>query len=443
MRRAGAGEWAKCKGWTRCCRGRIAFAGGRGYRVEMPAVTIGFVWGAFFGTVVLMLAGALAAFAQSHHRVALSAALTALLSALFIASYLAGLPVADRDLERRLVAHVGLVCAVLLQLMLMLDLGLLRERDTRRRILAGVAVLVVLTAGGSWLLEATDALLLGSCVSFGLAVAALLTAIRSVWRGDRLAWNVLWGVLLLPVCVAGVSWIALDPAGVPWIVHAVSALAGMAFLAGVGAMLWMRYSYLIELRDVQAQGPRYDPITRMPSSLATGYLLGQAFARQRHTPARPLVLIAVSIGNLYALENLHGRGALNHALFVCATRLRRSVPAEMEIGRLFDDGFLLISRNAGQMERLVRMGRRLADRLSAPITVRTDAAFNGADQARAEWAAQVGVGLLAATAQGQAGTALAMVRDMSRTAWTYGSRVAWHDDASGAIAEVPALEPVR
>ena len=44
--------------------------------------------------------------------------------------------------------------------------------------------------------------------------------------------------------------------------------------------------------------------------------------------------------NLYALEQLHGRAAFNHALFVCAGRLRRVVPQNVEMGRLGEDGFL-------------------------------------------------------------------------------------------------------
>ena len=124
-----------------------------------------------------------------------------------------------------------------------------------------------------------------------------------------------------------------------------SATAGMAYLIGIGVMMWQRYSYLIELREVLAQGPRYDPITRMQSTGATGHMIAQAFGRQHQTPTRQVTLIGVSIGNLYALERLHGRASLNHALFVCASRLRRCVPADIEMGRLFDDGFLLISRS--------------------------------------------------------------------------------------------------
>ncbi len=413
----------------------------------MHAVAIGFVWGAFFGTVALMLVGALAAFAQSHHRVALAAALTALLSALFLGSYLGGLPVADPALEVRLVAHVGLFSAIMLQLMLLVDLGVLRERETRHRILASVIAVAVLTVGVSWLGTPRQALALGSSVSFGFAVAALLTAIRGAWRGDRLAWAAVSGTVLLPVCVGGVSWIALDPQGVPWQVHAASALGGMTFLTGIGLMLWLRYSYLIELREAQAQGPRYDPITRMQSTAATGQMVGQAFLRQKHAPTRPVVLIAISISNLYALENLHGRAALNHALFVSASRLRRCVPADMEMGRLFEDGFLLVSRNTGDLERIVKVGRELAMRLSRPVMLRisADAGAAAGEEAEghAEWAAQVGVGLLATTADAQPAAALAKARSMSRTAWSFASRVAWHDQASDTIAELPVLESSR
>jgi GGDEF domain-containing protein len=403
----------------------------------MHSVAI-FFWGAFFATVALMLVGALAAFARSHHRVALAAALTAILSAVFIGVHLVGLPLADRGTELRLVAHVGLVSAAMLQLMLMVDLGLLRDRESGRRLVAAVIAVVVLTIAISWMLTPSQAMLAGSSVSFAVAVAALVTAANGVWRGDRNAWPVLWGTLLLPACVAGVSWIALDPQAVPWRVHAVSALAGSAFLAGVGAMLWSRYSYLIELREVLSQGPRYDPITRMRTHAATAQMLVQTFMRQQAS-TRPVVLIAVSIGNLYALENLHGRAALNHALFVCASRVRRCVPAGTEVGRLFDDSFLLVSRDARHLDQLMKVGRRLAEHLSRPVNLHTSSDTDQAG-AKTQWAAQVGVGLLATTAQAQPSVVVGKVRDMARTAWSFASHVAWLDQASETIAELPALD---
>lgn len=399
-----------------------------------------FFWGAFFGTVLLMLVGALAAFVQSHHRVALAAALSALVSGLFVVSYLGWLPVRDPDGEARLLAHIGIFSATMLGLMLLVELGLLRDRGGRRRVLAAMLATAAAAVAGSWMVQPRAALVLSSAMALAVAVTGLLFGIRSAQRGDRLAWVAVFSVASMLLSLGGVVWIALDRRGVPWPVHAASALAGMAYLAGIGAMLWQRYSYLIELREVRSQGPRYDPITRMQSSAATGLMVTQAFQRQAQHPTRPVLLIAVSIGNLYALENLHGRAALNHALFVCASRLRRCVPGDMEVGRLFDDAFLLVSRDARELERLVKLGRLLARRLSQPLTLAVGDGHSQAQEPRTEWAAQIGVGVMATTVHAQPSAAIAKVRDMSRTAWSFASRVAWHDQASDMIAELPACD---
>ena len=58
----------------------------------MDSVAIAF-WGAFFGTVALMLAASLFAFFRSLHRVALTASLSAVVSALFVIAYLGWLPI--------------------------------------------------------------------------------------------------------------------------------------------------------------------------------------------------------------------------------------------------------------------------------------------------------------------------------------------------------------
>ena len=146
-------------------------------------------------------------------------------------------------------------------------------------------------------------------------------------------------------------------------------------------------------------------------------MVAQAFLRQPRHPARPVVLIAVSIGNLYALEKLHGRAALNHALFVCASRLRRCVPADMEMGRLFDDGFLLVARNATDLDRLSSWAGELA---AAAVAAR-DAAHPARVKRRRPrppgpprsvwdcWPPR---------ADAKPPQSVAMVRDMSRTAWS-------------------------
>lgn len=403
----------------------------------MHPLAIGF-WGAFFGAVGLMLLGAAAAFAQAHRRVALSAALAAVVSALFVVTCLGWLPIDDPVLEARLAAHIGIFTALVLWVMLMLDLGMLRERRARRRRLLVAGLAAVAAASVIWWLTPREGVVYGTVVAFAAGLGALPLAVFSARRGDRIAW---FGVLAIASMLLGLMggiWIVLERHAVPWQAHASAALAGIAYVISVGVMLWQRYSFLIELREVRAQGPRYDPITRMQSNAATGQMLAQAFGRQHQ--ARPVVLIAVSIGNLYALENLHGRAALNHALFICAGRLRRCVPAGMDMGRLFDDGFLLVSRNARDLEGFYRLGHLLAKRLSRPLNLATVADGDPGLQEASPWVAQVGVGVLATIAQANPAAVVGKVRDMSRTAWTFPNRVAWHDQSSGRITEVPDLD---
>lgn len=406
----------------------------------MHAVAIGF-WGAFFATVALMLAGAVAAFARSHHRVALSAGFTALLSALFVIGYLGWFAVPDTALEARLLAHVALVSAALLGLMLLAELGVLRVAAVARRVRGGMLAIALATLAAGWLGSPRTALMLSSLVAFGIGLGGLAFAVRSVRRGDRLAWNAVFGVAFMLVAIAGLTWIALDRGGAPWPAHVASALAGMAYLTNIGVMLWRRYSYLIELREVLAHGPRYDPVTRMQSAAATGHVVSLAFLHQQQHPARPLILIAVCIGNLGALEREHGRAALNHALFVCAGRLRRCVPADIEMARLFDDSFLLVARDAGDRERMFELGRCVAERLSKPVTLSTSAQAADPEASQTRWAARVGVGILLAMSQANPSLAVATVSEMSRIALAYRSRVAWYDEATSSIHELPASAP--
>jgi GGDEF domain-containing protein len=406
----------------------------------MDAVAIGF-WGAFFGSVALMLAGSLAAFARSLQRVALTAAMSAVVSALFAVAYLGWLPIADPAAQARLLAHVAAISAVVLGQMLLAMLGLMRDRSRARRIRAGLLALAGVVLSVGWTLEAEQSLALSSMMAFAVGAAMLAACVRSAQRGDRLAWVAVSGVSFMLVAVSGLSWIALHRDSVSWPVHAVSAVAGMAYLAAMATALWTRYSYLIELHAAVAHGPSYDPVTRMRSHAETGQMVGLAFYKQHEDVTRAMGVIVVSVGNLYTLENLHGRSALNHALFVCASRLRRCVPAEVEIGRLGDDGFLLLVRRSADMQRLLQLGRLVADRLSRPVVLSESAAPADLEAGRAEWSAQVGVGVLATTAQVRPSAAVAMSRAMSRTAWSYDSRVAWHDQASGQIAEVPDVEP--
>lgn len=403
----------------------------------MDTLVAGF-WGAFFGTVVLMLAGSLAAFARSLQRVALMAGLSALISALFVVAYLGWLPTPSQEAEARLLSHVAIAAAVTLALMLLSLLGYLKQRATARR-----AYTLLLGAGGSvvvvgWALDAHRALALGSVVAFTVGACMLLVAVRSAIRGDRLAWAAVSGVTFMLISVGGLSWIALNPPG-RWPVHAASAVSGIAYLAVMATALWSRYSYLLELSHVLALGPSYDPVTRMRSHSETGLLVGDVFLRRQHDH-RSVGVIAVTLANLYALENLHGRAAFNHALYVCASRLRRAAPANVEMGRLGEDGFLVLLRNAEDTQRLVQVARQIRERMSRPIELGTSADPGMLDAHRTVWIAEVGVGVLATSTRMRPSQAVATARAMSRTAWSYASRLAWFDQSMGQIAELPLAD---
>ena len=404
----------------------------------MNTVAVGF-WGAFFGSVALMLAGSLMAYVRSLHRVALRAGSTAALSALFVISYVGWLPIDDIDIEQRVLAHIAAVCSALLGLMLLELMGVRRWRGGGFRLQVAIVAVAAAVVLVGWALPAGQALALGSVLAVAVGLTALVVCMRGVQRGDRLAWMAVSAVFFMLLAIAGLSAIALGRV-VAWPLHALSALAGMAYLGIISAALWARYSYLIELREVMAHGPSYDPVTRMRSHADINQMVGSVF---NHPDAEdhPVGVVAISIANLYALENLHGRFAVNHALFVCASRLRQVVPADVEMGRLGDDGFLLLTRDSHHPARLVTLARQVAQRLGRPVSLSTSPDPGAPEAQRASWVADVGVGVLAAAAPvTRPSAAVSMARAMSRTAWSYGSRIAWFDRDKREIAELPLAD---
>ncbi len=398
----------------------------------MDPVAAGF-WGAFFGTAALMAGISLVAYLRLHRRVALTAGSSALVSALFAAAYLGAMPL-DGAAEARVLAHLGLAVATTLSLMLLALLGLLRQQRIARRAIVSLAVLDVLVLGTGWALPARQALFLSVGAAFVLACFMLAIAMRSARRGDRLAWTTVAGVSFMLLALAGLGWIALDRE-VEWPVHAVSALAGMAYLSVMASALWGRYSYLLELSEVMAHGPSYDPVTRMRSHSETGQMVGDLFFH-RDAEARPIGVLAICIANLYALENLHGRAAFNHALFICAGRLRRCVPQTVEMGRLGEDGFLLLTRSMEDLRGLDQLARQLRERLSRPVSLSISREPGLIEGRGTTWAADVGIGVMSTSTKVRPAQAVATVRAMARTAWTYGTRIAVFDAQAGQIAEL-------
>lgn len=434
----------------------------------MDKLAFGF-WGVYFGTAALMLAGSALGFARSLHRISLNAGLSATASSFFVIAFLGGLPIDDENTLARVLAHIAVLISGFLAYLLFSVLNLLNSRKTRLQTRLALTVLVLGGMAAGWLLRPVPSLALGLGFAWTLGVVALLVSMRSVYRGDRLAWTAVLGIFFMLVAMLGLGWIALMRGHETWPVHAVSAIAGTAYLVTMAAALWTRYSYLIELHQVMAMGPSYDPVTRMRSHTETGQKVGDLFrrpldgpdaaraaaagnefeawaaaadapqAQRRHGPL--MGVMVVSIGNLYTLERLHGMAAVNHALFVCAGRLRRAAPAYVEMGRFSGDGFVLLLRDCNDSGQLIRLAHEVEARLSKSVVLNTilDAARRESEQTR--WQAEIGVGvLLVSDPAAKAATVLAACKAMSRTAMSYASRVAWLDQASGEPVELPVLE---
>jgi GGDEF domain-containing protein len=184
-----------------------------------------------------------------------------------------------------------------------------------------------------------------------------------------------------------------------------------------------------------AHGPNYDPVTRMRSHSETGQMVGDVFFRRNAEP-RPIGVLAICIANLYALENLHGRAAFNHALFVSAGRLRRCVPPNVEMGRLSEDGFLLLVPHTDDVQRLGQLARTIRDRLTRPITLSTSRDPAGLETGDTPWVAEVGIGVLGTSTHVRPSQVVGTARAMARTAWSYASRLAYFDKNADQIAEL-------
>lgn len=404
--------------------------------MPMSSIVSGF-WGCYFGTTVLMLVGSAFAFGHSLRRVSLNAALSAAGSAFFVIAFLGGFPIQDPDLLARFLAHVASAISALLAYLLLSILGVLRHRGPRLRARMALLLLSAAVIVAGWMLKPVQALVLSQVLTGVLGLAGLVLCLRSALRGDRLAWLAVSGVFFMLVALCGLGWIALDRDHVPWQVHAISALAATAYLATMASVLWKRYSYLIELDQVMAYGPSYDPVTRMRSHSETTNMVGAAFKLRREVPM-PLGVVVVTIANLPVLEKLYGLATLNHALFVIAGRLRRIVPAHIEMGRLDDDGFLLLMRNCSDSGPLIELARAVQVRLSEIVVLDTSQGAGPAGSRQTRWAAEVGVGVQKVfRVDARAASAVTLARDMSRAAWSYASRVAWYDDRSGQIVGMP------
>jgi GGDEF domain-containing protein len=390
-------------------------------------------WGGFFTVAAFMLLVAVGAAATGLTRMATVAATYSLVPALFIYAYLGLLPLRDPAAHARFLAHLNVLGTVGLasQLLLVLRGYTKQVADQRLRLAllaTGCGVLAV-----SWLLTPQSAFWLSLACAAAMASWLIVLALVKAIRGNRSAWISVAGVTLALVSLLSVSWLFAAGGVAPVAVHAVAATSSIAYVAIMGWALWTRYAYALELRQVLAQGPSFDPVTRLPSYAHAGKLVGSFL---RSGSSQPLGVLVVSLANLALLEQLHGRAAYNHALYVSAGRLRRSVPVGTQLGRVGDDGFLVLVRTHDP-ELLKHTGAKIRRLLTQPIRLGAEL-DSQANALHGEWTAEVGIGMTMRNEPESAGHAVATARALSRTALALTSRIVYSEGLNAPLQEVPS-----
>lgn len=399
----------------------------------MEKLAIG-LWGCFFGVAAVILVGAGFAYARSLRRIAMNAALAALASALYVAVFLVGLPIADEKTQPAILALITLLVSGLLTYLLFAVLGFLKSPAARQRVAVLLCLLLLIFLLIGWLLAARNFFILSTVAACLLGLVGLIAAIQKARNGDRLAWTVAFAIFCMLASIVSLGFVAFDRQGSSWRVYAASALAATFYLSTMALVMWSRYSYLMELHTLMAYGPSYDPVTRMRTHQETGVMVGAVFKNFRDKP-QPLGIVALTIANLYALEQLYGVHAVNYAFYVCAGRLRRTVPSQIQMGRLGNEGFVLVMPHCIESAHLIDLAREIQVRLSKSFSIKNS------DELEAQgtvWEAEIGVGVLMVSNPDSRGSdAISMAHRMSRTAISYASRIAWFDHTSGETVELP------
>lgn len=394
------------------------------------------LWGCFFGMTVVILVGSLVAYLHSLHRIAKNAALTAVMSAFYAMAFLGGLSIKDADTEMRFLAFLTVSTAGFLYYQFLLIFGRLKKPGIKQQALLALLVLclgILLI----WLLSAFEALAIGTLLSTLLGLFALVVALRNAIKSERLAWVTVINVFCMLGAIAGLAWIALHRENYLLTVYVITAVASTFYVTSLAYIIWTRYVYLIELHEVMAHGPGYDPVTRMRSHQETGQIVGSIFEDFRNKPS-PMGVVVLTIANLYMLEQLHGAAAVNNAFFVCAGRLRRWVPRQVEMGRLGTDGFVLIMQNCTNSKHVVSMARAIESRLRRSVKLNTSREVSQIGAGNTVWTAEIGMGvLMISNPESQGSDAIEMGKRMAHTAVSYASRIAWFDHFSGEIVELP------
>lgn len=400
----------------------------------MDAVAVGF-WGGYFGVAVVALLASGIPLVRGLPRVALLMAAAPLLNGAYCLAavgWLPGTPELHLRLQGLIALHNSLALSALMLLML-------RTRGWVWRAWLGSVALVVVVGLVSLQLDPRSGMLLGTgyatlCTWIALA---LLFSPRGL-RHHRLAWLAVCSVGSVSLGLVLTSWIAAVAPAAPWQLHAVTASVVALHEVCMAFAVWGQFSHLAELRLVRAYGAGYDPVTRMRSVELAGSMINSVFSARGSGQVGALV---IAVGNLHALEHLHGRAEHNQALFILSTRLRGVLPRGVMVGRLGPDVFLLLVRRARSMRELLSLARGVRERLAQPVTLGSGERPSELHLGAHQWVPELGIGVLHVPRAMNRAAAVNQARGMARSALAFPGRIACLGDDGREVVEAPVPPP--
>ena len=113
---------------------------------------------------------------------------------------------------------------------------------------------------------------------------------------------------------------------------------------------------------------RHDTLTGLPNRRAFGERLRQAMARARRTP-QTLAVLYIDLDGFKAVNDNWGHAAGDLLLQEVAARLQQCVRNTDCVCRLAGDEFTVILEGAGHPQEVTRIGQRIIDRVSEPLTL--------------------------------------------------------------------------
>jgi len=392
------------------------------------------LWGGFFTVAAFMLAASAAAAAKGFSRVAAAGATYSVVPVLFVCAFLALLPIDEPAAQSRFLSHLTVLGSMGLTSQLLLVLRGYRKPLSNQPLQLALLLSSAAALVACWLLPPRWGMWLANTYGLTLGLGLIVLALRKAVRGTRVAWVSVAGASLAITSLVALDAIWVQGHAAPPAVHAAGALSSIAYVTIMGWAMRMRYAYALEMQQVLAQGPSFDPVTRLPSHAHAGRLVG-SFLRSGSTQS--LGVLAVTLANLATLEALYGRAAYNHALYVSAGRLRRCTPIGAQLGRLGEDGFLVLVRTE-DVGLLKHMAVKVRHALTQPIHVVEDLERHAAGALPPNWVAEIGVGMSMRRGPDGAASAVATARALSRAALATASRIAFSETRDAPHEEVGA-----